>query len=65
MDKIKPITLLREEFIENAVELCNNSGLPFFVIEDVLKQLIQETHIAAQKQLEEDKQQYNKDKKDK
>ena len=60
MNNNKPMTLLREEFIENAVELCNNSGLPFFVIEDVLKQLIQETHIAAQKQLEEDKKKYNK-----
>lgn len=58
---MKPITVLREEFIENIIEVCNDSGLPFFVVEDVLKQLIQETHIAAQKQLEEDKKKYQKE----
>lgn len=58
MNNKKPITVVREEFINNIVELCNNSGLPFFVIEDVLKNLIQETHIAAKQQLEEDKKRY-------
>ena len=58
MNNKKPITVAREEFINNIVELCNNSGLPFFVIEDVLKNLIQETHIAAKQQLEEDKKRY-------
>lgn len=54
----KPITLVRDEFIQNAVALCNDSGLPFFVIEDVLKNLIQEIHTASIKQLDEDKKQY-------
>lgn len=54
----KPITILRDEFINNVVELCNNSGLPFFVIEDVLKNLIQETHSASLQQLEADKKRY-------
>ena len=58
MNNKKPITVIREEFINNLVELCNNSGLPFFVIEDVLKNLTQETHIAAKQQLEEDKKYY-------
>lgn len=54
----KPITLLREDFITSLVNLCNDSGLPFFVIEDVLKGLIQETHAASRQQLEADKKHY-------
>jgi hypothetical protein len=54
----KPITLLRDEFINSMIELCNNSGLPFFVIEDVLKGMLQEAHNASVKQLEEDKKRY-------
>ena len=54
----KPITLLRNEFIENVIQTCNNSGLPLFVVEDVLKDLIQEIHIAAQQQFADDKQRY-------
>ena len=55
---MKPITLMREDFINNIVDLCNNSGLPFFAIEEVLKTLTQEIHMAAGKQLEQDKQRY-------
>ena len=54
----KPITLVRDEFIKNIVESCNDSGLPFFVIEDVLKSLVQEIHTASLQQLEADKKQY-------
>jgi hypothetical protein len=57
---IKPLTLLREEFIENLVNLCNDSGLPFFAIEDVLKNLAQQTQVAAQQQLAADKENYQK-----
>lgn len=57
---IKPLTLLREEFIENLVNLCNDSGLPFFAIEDVLKSMIQQTQVAAQQQLAADKENYQK-----
>lgn len=58
MNSNKPITLIREEFIENIVNLCNDSGLPFFIVEDVLKGLIQDTHVASQQQLEADKKRY-------
>ena len=58
MDIIKPITVVRNEFVSDIVNLCNNSGLPFFVIEDILKNLTQEVHVAAQKQLEEDAKRY-------
>ena len=58
MNNNKPITLLREDFITNIVALCNDSGLPFFIIEDVLKNLLQEIHSASQQQLEADKKKY-------
>ena len=58
MNNNRPITLVRDDFIKNIVELCNNSGLPFFVIEDVLKNLLQEIHGASIQQLEEDKKRY-------
>lgn len=54
----KPITLIREEFIQNMVKLCNESGLPFFIIEDVLKTLIQDTHSASMQQIAEDRKRY-------
>lgn len=54
----KPITILREDFINNIIDLCNDSGLPFFVVEDVLKGIVQQTHAASQQQLEADKKRY-------
>lgn len=56
----KPMTLLRNEFIAKIVDLCNNSGLPFFAVEDVLKNLTQEVHAAAQQQLKDDAERYQK-----
>ena len=61
MNVNKPITLLREDFVGNLTELCNNSGLPFFVIESILKDFIQEVHIASKKQYESDKVRYNEE----
>lgn len=54
----KPITIIRDEFITSLIDLCNNSGLPFFIIEDVLKNMLQEVHNASVQQLEEDKKRY-------
>ena len=52
---IKPITLMREDFANQIVDLCNNSGLPYFCIESILKDVIQEVHQASIKQYESDK----------
>ena len=51
----KPITLMREDFANQIVDLCNNSGLPYFCIESILKDVIQEVHQASIKQYESDK----------
>lgn len=55
---IKPITLMREDFANQIVDLCNNSGLPYFCIESILKDIIQEVHQASIKQYESDKLRY-------
>lgn len=57
----KPITIVREEFVDNIANLINTSTLPFFVIEDVLKNFLKEVHIASQHQMEVDKQRYNQE----
>lgn len=57
----KPMTLLKEEFIENLAELCNSAGLPFFIIESILKDFMSNVHIASQKQYEADKAQYEQE----
>lgn len=54
----KSITLLREDFIQNVVTLCNTSGLPFFVMGDVLNNVAQQLYAASQKQLEVDRKEY-------
>ena len=58
---IKPITMVREEFVDDIANLINDSTLPFFVIEDVLKNFLKEVHIASQHQMEVDKQRYEQE----
>lgn len=56
----KPITVARQEFIESLITICNNSGLPLFVVEDVLKYLIEQVHIASIEQYKREKEEYEK-----
>ena len=56
----KPATLLKEDFLKSLVELCNNSGLPFFIVEYILKDVYLEVKMLAQKQYESDLMNYNK-----
>ena len=60
MDKniVKPITLIRQEFVDTLVEEINNCQLPMFVIEPILQDLLDQVRTAAQKQYEVDKKQY-------
>lgn len=57
----KPITILREEFAQKLVEVCNNSGLPFFIIESLLRDMAAEAHNASLKQYESDLKRYNEE----
>lgn len=51
----KPITLLREDLISTIAKAINESKLPAFVVEGVLKDFINEVHIASQRQLDADR----------
>lgn len=54
----KPITLIREDFISNISKTINESQLPAFIVESVLKDFLNEVHIASQRQLEVDRAKY-------
>jgi hypothetical protein len=60
MDKniVKPVTLIRQEFVDTLVEEINNCPLPMFAIEPILQDLLDQVKVAAQKQYEADKTQY-------
>lgn len=55
----KPITVVRAEFISDMASLINNSGLPPFIIEPVLKDMLNDVRIMSQKQLEQDTARYH------
>ena len=54
----KPVTLVIEETKIKLAEIINTSGLPPFVIEPMLNTFLQEAHVAAKRQYEIDKLQY-------
>ena len=54
----KPITVVRQEFIEKMVEEINTCGLPLFVVEPILKDLLNEVSAAVKRQYETEKAQY-------
>lgn len=54
----KPISVVRQEFIEQLVNDINNCQLPMFVVEPILQDMLNTVRAAAQKQYETDKAQY-------
>ena len=56
----KPILLCREEFTKNLVKLINESQLPVFIVEYILKDILSEVHTATQQEFESEKQTYEK-----
>lgn len=56
----KPISVVRQEFIEKMVEEINNCGLPLFVVEPILRDLLDEVSVASKRQYESEKAQYEK-----
>lgn len=55
----KPLSVARRDFMNSLIELVNESGLPPFVLESVVKDIYNEIRILSQKQLEADLKQYN------
>ena len=64
----KPLSIVRQEFIEQLINDVNDCQLPLFVIEPILEDLLKMVRTAAQKQYEAEKAQYeeqlNKQKQD-
>ena len=58
MEIKKPITVARIEFCNSLTDLINNSMLPAFVIEPILKDMLLDIKAMAQKQLENDYKSY-------
>lgn len=56
----KPITVAREDFVNDLVSLINNSQLPMFVVLDVLRSTTDEVREAAKRQYEVEKEKYKK-----
>ena len=54
----KPANLIIEETKENLVKVINESGLPPFLLEPVLKDLYNQISILKQQELEKSKQEY-------
>lgn len=56
----KPTSVARVDFISDMANVINNSGLPAFIMEPIVKDMLLEIQSAAQKQYEHDKEQYEK-----
>ena len=56
----KPSTIIYEEFKQELASLINNSGLPAFIIEPVLRDYLTEIKALAQRQYQMDKAEYEK-----
>lgn len=56
----KPMSVIRQEFVEQLVESINNCGLPPFVVEPILQDVLKAVKAAAQEQYKTEKAQYEK-----
>lgn len=56
---LKPMSVARNEFIDGLADLINNSMLPPFVIEDVLKDTFNKISAISKQQLEQDMKKYH------
>lgn len=54
----KPMSVVRQELIEQLVEDINNCALPLFVIEYVLQDVLNDIKVAVQEQYKLEKAQY-------
>ena len=56
---MKPMSVARSEFIQSLTKLINESTLPLFVIESVLKDIHSDVRSLSQRQLEIDLKNYH------
>lgn len=56
----KPMTIIKQEFTEEIIKIINNSQLPIFVVEYILRDILNDIRVASQRQLEIDLENYKK-----
>lgn len=54
----KPITVVRQEFMEKIVNEVNTCGLPLWAIEPILEDILRLVKVESQRQYETEKAQY-------
>lgn len=54
----KPLSVAKEEFVNALTDMINNSVLPRFIIESVLKDMYADMKVIARKEYEIDKRRY-------
>lgn len=50
----KPISMVKQEFSEKIVDMINHSSLPIYLVEYILKDIMNGVHAASMQQLESD-----------
>ena len=58
---MKPMSVARAEFVGSLTDLINNSMLPPFVIEPILKDMYNDIHMVSIKQYEADCKRYHQE----
>lgn len=58
---MKPMSVARAEFIDSLTGLINNSMLPPFVIEPILKDMYNDIHMVSQRQYEIEMKRYKEE----
>ena len=56
----KPITIARREYIKNICDITNKSGLPSFVVVDVLEKILASARENAENELKRDEAMWRK-----
>ena len=59
MDQIrKPLSLVKNDFVNDIVQIINNADLPIFVVEYALRDVLNEVHSLSVQRSEAEKLQY-------
>ena len=56
----KPLVIARNEFLQNLIQAANDSGLPFVIMEYVVRDFYDEVRKSASQQYENEKKEYDK-----
>ena len=55
----KPLVIARNEFLQNLIQAANDSGLPFAIMEYVVRDFYDEVRKSASQQYENEKKEYD------